>query len=274
MTSPQGQPTSSSPRPTITYHHSPTLLPVPPPQIAHAAVGGAHYSTMYTSQHARRRSSSGGKPRRASQSARDVEDSERQKIVDDLNELFCCRPSIDIFKRTWRHDADPWVKCEGYDEYAPQFFAMVYIELHGRATRLLTRLIASPNSSQRRRYYLVGSCLSTQSPNRLIYSKSQEYTLRFLGKKKRIDSMVVVDLDENDKIVRVEDKWGGEELPTQYGASHLRRVSAARTDQLTMASEVRQRAKAQSASPLGPLGIEAALEAQANPSIPTTAKNI
>lgn len=34
-----------------------------------------------------------------------------------------------------------------------------------------------------------------------------------------------------------------------------------------MASEVRQRAKAQSASPLGPLGIEAALEAQANPSI-------
>ncbi|KIK31312.1 hypothetical protein PISMIDRAFT_140428 [Pisolithus microcarpus 441] len=34
-----------------------------------------------------------------------------------------------------------------------------------------------------------------------------------------------------------------------------------------MASEVRQRAKAQSASPLGPLGIEAALEAKANPSI-------
>lgn len=34
-----------------------------------------------------------------------------------------------------------------------------------------------------------------------------------------------------------------------------------------MASEVRQRAKAQSASPLGPLGIEAALEAQADPSI-------
>lgn len=34
-----------------------------------------------------------------------------------------------------------------------------------------------------------------------------------------------------------------------------------------MASEVRQRAKAQSTSPLGPLGIEAALEAKANPSI-------
>ncbi|KAI6100377.1 hypothetical protein EDD16DRAFT_474824 [Pisolithus croceorrhizus] len=209
MTSPEGQPLSSSPRPTITYHHSPTLLPVPPPQIAHAAVGGAHYSTMYTSQHARRRSSSGSKPRRASQSARDVEESERQKIVDDLNELFCCRPSIDIFKRTWRHDAvfeDPWVKCEGYDEYAPQFFVMP--KLFSGAKILSSRIL-----------------LSTQSPNRLIYSKSQEYTLRFLGKK-RIDSMVVVDLDEDDKIIRVEDKWGGEELPTQYGASHLRRVSA------------------------------------------------
>ncbi|KIM53189.1 hypothetical protein SCLCIDRAFT_32108 [Scleroderma citrinum Foug A] len=34
-----------------------------------------------------------------------------------------------------------------------------------------------------------------------------------------------------------------------------------------MASEVRQRAKAQSASPIGPLGIEAALEAKANPTI-------
>lgn len=38
--------------------------------------------------------------------------------------------------------------------------------------------------------------------------------------------MVVVDLDENDKIIRVEDKWGGEELPTRYGALYLRRVSA------------------------------------------------
>ncbi|KAI6022028.1 hypothetical protein EDC04DRAFT_2901031 [Pisolithus marmoratus] len=34
-----------------------------------------------------------------------------------------------------------------------------------------------------------------------------------------------------------------------------------------MASEVRQRAKTQSVSPIGPLGIEAALEAQANPSV-------
>ncbi|KAI6144631.1 hypothetical protein BKA82DRAFT_4173712 [Pisolithus tinctorius] len=34
-----------------------------------------------------------------------------------------------------------------------------------------------------------------------------------------------------------------------------------------MASEVRQRAKIQSASPIGPLGIEAALEAKANPSV-------
>ncbi|KAI6111504.1 hypothetical protein EV401DRAFT_1868388 [Pisolithus croceorrhizus] len=208
MTSPEGQPLSSSPRPTITYHHSPTLLPVPPPQIAHAAVGGAHYSTMYTSQHARRRSSSGSKPRRASQSARDVEESERQKIVDDLNELFCCRPSIDIFKRTWRHDA--------VFEACIRYF---------RCRFMLDRPYTHPKLFSGAKILSSRILLSTQSPNRLIYSKSQEYTLRFLGKK-RIDSMVVVDLDEDDKIIRVEDKWGGEELPTQYGASHLRRVSA------------------------------------------------
>ncbi|KAI6038995.1 hypothetical protein EDC04DRAFT_1815242 [Pisolithus marmoratus] len=190
MTASQGQNSSSSPPPTITYHPSPTLLPIPPPQIAQAAVGGAHYSTMYTSH--RRRGSSIDEPHRTPQSAGDVEASGRRKIVDDLNELFCCRPNIDIFKRTWRRDAvfeDPWVKCEGYDEYAPQFFAMP--KLLSRADILSSRIM-----------------LSIQSPNRLIYSKSQEYTLRFLGKKKRVDSIVVVDLDEHDKIIRVEDKWG------------------------------------------------------------------
>lgn len=209
MTGPQRHRPSSSPPPTITYHHSSTLLPIPAPQIAQAAVGGAHYSTMYTSHHTRRRSSGSDGLHRTSQSAGDAEESDRRRIVDDLNELFCCRPSIDIFKRTWRHDAifeDPWVKCEGYNEYGPQFFAMPKLF---QAKILSSRIM-----------------LSTQSPNRLIYSKSQEYTLRFLGKKKRVDSVVVVDLDENDKIMRVEDKWGGAEQPTHYGTLHLRRASA------------------------------------------------
>ncbi|KIM60621.1 hypothetical protein SCLCIDRAFT_82528, partial [Scleroderma citrinum Foug A] len=198
-----------SPSPTITHHHSPTLLStILPPQIAHSAVAGAHYSGTTSSLH-HRRISSGDQPARAIQSLEDVHAS-RQRIMNDVTELYCCRPTLEIFERTWRRDSvfeDPWVKCEGYDEYAPQWFAMPKLFSHSRT--LSTRLM-----------------LSTQSPNRLIYSQSQEYTLRLTGKKKKVDSIVVIDLDENDKIIRLEDKWDGEDPPTHYGALLLRRANA------------------------------------------------
>lgn len=41
-----------------------------------------------------------------------------------------------------------------------------------------------------------------------------------------VDSVVVIDLDENDKIIRLEDKWGGEEPSAHYGGLLLRRANA------------------------------------------------
>jgi len=130
--------------------------------------------------------------------------------MEDLKELYCCRPRLEIFQRSWRQDAvfeDPLVRCEGYEQYAPQWFAMP--KVFSQSKTLSSRIM-----------------LSTQSPNRLIYSQTQEYTLRFIGKKKRVDSIIVVDLDENDMIIRLEDKWKGAEPPTQYGASFLRQANA------------------------------------------------
>ncbi|EMD38639.1 hypothetical protein CERSUDRAFT_94171 [Gelatoporia subvermispora B] len=66
----------------------------------------------------------------------------------------------------------------------------------------------------------------TVSPNRLIYSQTQRYTLRLLGYAKTITSIVVVDLDDDFKIMRLVDQWNGEEVPTRWGASWLRRLSA------------------------------------------------
>lgn len=43
-------------------------------------------------------------------------------------QLFCGRPTLEIFERRWRPDAefeDPLCKCIGFNEYAPQFFALV-----------------------------------------------------------------------------------------------------------------------------------------------------
>lgn len=44
--------------------------------------------------------------------------------------------------------------------------------------------------------------------------------------RQRIESVIVVDLDETDKITRLVEKWNGDELPTHYGAYFLRRVNA------------------------------------------------
>ncbi|KAL4067550.1 hypothetical protein J3A83DRAFT_4096743 [Scleroderma citrinum] len=211
MTTSQEQflPSPPSPSPTIIHHPLPTLHPISPPQIVHPAVGGAHYSGTHSWLRSHRRTSSDGQPSRATQSPED-ELTSRQRIMNDLMELYCCRPSLEIFERIWRHDSifeDPWVRCEGYDQYAPQWFVMP--KLFSQSRTLSSRLM-----------------LSTPSPNRFIYSQSQEYTIRFIGKKKQVDSIIVVDLDENDRIIRLEDKWGGEDLPMHYGALLLRRVNA------------------------------------------------
>jgi hypothetical protein len=58
---------------------------------------------------------------------------------------------------------------------------------------------------------------STNNPNRITYYQEQEYTIRGLGIKKVIQSTVVIDLDENDKIIHLHDKWNGEEHPTKWG---------------------------------------------------------
>jgi hypothetical protein len=36
----------------------------------------------------------------------------------------------------------------------------------------------------------------------------------------------VIDLDENEKIIRLVDQWDGKELPTRFGASFLRTMHA------------------------------------------------
>jgi hypothetical protein len=41
-----------------------------------------------------------------------------------------------------------------------------------------------------------------------------------------VQSLVVVDLDDEDKIIKLEDKWNGEEQPTRWGANILRRLNA------------------------------------------------
>ncbi|QRW12987.1 hypothetical protein RhiLY_11986 [Ceratobasidium sp. AG-Ba] len=137
-------------------------------------------------------------------------DGKRRQIVEDALNLFSSQPSQDIFHRSWRLDAtfeDPLSKCIGYKQYAPQWYGMPK---------------AFPTS--RTLAYKVIS--STENPNRIVYEQKQEYTIRFIGTKKIMDSTVVIDLDENDKVIKLEDKWNGQDQPTRFGTLWLRRLNA------------------------------------------------
>jgi len=98
------------------------------------------------------------------------------------------------------------VTCKGYDQYAAQWFAMP--KLFSKSVNISTRVMSS-----------------THSPNRLVYYQVQEYTIRLLGRKQIVDSVIIVDLDDDGKIIHLTDQWQGQTPRWQCG-SLLRTLSA------------------------------------------------
>jgi hypothetical protein len=196
----------SPPSPTQTYHPSLFAGHIPTPALLESAAGGAHYSGAKI-EHDIRRLRRGSSGRRSS--FLEVK-GDHKKVIEDLNELYCCRPTREILERRWRPDAvleGPLCKCRGFDQYAAQWYAMSKLIL--KSETVSTRVLAS-----------------TTSPNRLIYAQTQRYVLRFFKKKVTIQSIIVVDLDEDEMIIRLVDQWDGKEPPTRFGAHLLRVMSA------------------------------------------------
>ncbi|KAI5124532.1 hypothetical protein M0805_003056 [Coniferiporia weirii] len=185
--------------PSQTFH--PSFMPKPSSPIRSVAAG-AHYSGAKV--HHRR-----SDVQRASFGSGDSSEaqlSERcTQILDDLDELYACHPSPEIFRRSWREDAvfeDPLSLCRGVNEVAAQ------PKIISNSRRVSRRVLSS-----------------THDPNRVIYAQTQEYTLRVIGMKRTIKSVVVVELDEEDKIARLEDRWNGEEAGKRWGVGTLRRLN-------------------------------------------------
>ncbi|KAJ7668798.1 hypothetical protein DFH06DRAFT_1039299 [Mycena polygramma] len=127
------------------------------------------------------------------------------RVLADIRELYELRPTPDIFERAWHKDAvfeDPLVKCHGFREYAAQWYAMP--KLFSKSETVSWRVISA-----------------TPSPiaNRIVFSQQQRYQNRFIDK--TIDSVVTVDLDDADKIIRLVEQWDGKDLP----GSMLRRLN-------------------------------------------------
>lgn len=100
--SPSHETPDSPPSPTQVYH--PSLFPahIPTPALLEsAAAGGAHYSGAKIEHDIRRIRR--GSLRRGSSYVEVT--GAHKKVIEDLNELYCCRPTREIFERTWRPDA-------------------------------------------------------------------------------------------------------------------------------------------------------------------------
>ncbi|CAL1704088.1 unnamed protein product [Somion occarium] len=185
-------------------------ISVPTPDFMDAIAGGAHYAGGLpptspdpvdhdSAQHVKHR-----RPETLGPDNPVIQQVYRS-VLSDLEEV-----TPDILRRRFRPDAvfeDPLCIAEGWDQYAAQWFALP--KVISKSERVSTRIISG-----------------TLSPNRVIFEQTQVYTFRLIGLKKTIPSVVIVDLDEDFKITRLEDQWYGKPLPKRWGASFLRKVNA------------------------------------------------
>lgn len=95
------RPRSPSP-PSQTYH--PSILPrsVPTPALVESVAGGAHYSGIRVDPESlkHRHSSHSRHP-----STHVEVKADHHRLMADLKELYCLRPSVELLERGWRKDA-------------------------------------------------------------------------------------------------------------------------------------------------------------------------
>ncbi|SCV72891.1 BQ2448_20 [Microbotryum intermedium] len=87
--------------------------------------------------------------------------------------------------------ADPIAYAEGYDQYSAQWAGMSIFESSETLAWKVTK----------------------NEPPILEYELRQRYVLPVTGQEKIMTSLVHIELDRNDKIVKLEDRWDGKPLP-------------------------------------------------------------
>jgi len=118
----------SNSEPSQTHHHSllPTVMPTP--ALVESVAGAAHYSGGHVDSMNRRHSSHDHNDTHTEVKA------DHRRVLEDIRELYECRPTPEIFERSWHKDAvfeDPLSNCKGFREYAAQWYAMVCQPLFG-----------------------------------------------------------------------------------------------------------------------------------------------
>ena len=130
------------------------------------------------------------------------------QLVRDAQDLFCAKPSVEIFKRSWNPDAifaDPICHAIGFREYAAQWWGMP--KAFSESKTLGWELVQS-------------------TPEVIEFKQDQHYKVRGLGTVKQMHSLVHIKLDEQGKIRHFEDRWDEKPLPNGSFSMMLRRLNA------------------------------------------------
>ena len=97
------------PSPTQTFHPSILPLALPTPALVDSVAGAAHYSGASVEPES---STWSGVRRRSTSSSQHIHHGSHtelaaghQDVLDDLNDLYRCRPSVEMLRRRWRPDA-------------------------------------------------------------------------------------------------------------------------------------------------------------------------
>jgi len=131
---------------------------------------------------------------------------ERQRVLEDIRELFAGRPTAEIWQRSFRADCvyeDPLARAVGLRQVAAKFHLLPLLLLPQTRT---SHVLAS-------------------TPTQLVLSQVQLYTLRRTRWQKTVQSVVVVELDPADRVRQMWDLWEGEDVPVKWGAGMLRRLN-------------------------------------------------
>ncbi len=96
---------SPSSRPSQTFHASILPRSMPTPALVESVAGGAHYAGIKVDAEFPKHPHTSMDRRRSSQEMAINLKADHHRVMADLQELYCCRPTPEIFERSWNKEA-------------------------------------------------------------------------------------------------------------------------------------------------------------------------
>lgn len=130
------------------------------------------------------------------------------KLIQDSIDLFSAKPSHEIFKRSWTPDSvfeDPLCYAKGERQYKGQWWG----------------LAAAFSKCDLKAWHV-----TKDEPTQVNYVQRVAYTFKGFGWTKEIISTISMKLNEDGKVIHMQDRWDHQDPPANFIAWPLRRFNA------------------------------------------------